>query len=191
VDVAEQHGIRYCRNPTGIWGLASRDKVKAAGLSSFYLFQRAGLPFIVFPYIKDGEPVFIKTRCLLSKHEAEERNVPRFLNTGGRVPCLWNNDAIPDADKVLICEGEIDALTAIMAGFVGVGLPGWSHWKDAWTPAFRGNDVVLMMDGDNAGQKGAHDIATSFIEAGLPTPRRSTLPSGMDLNDIHVANTPQ
>ena len=35
------------------------------------------------------------------------------------------------AARVLICEGEIDALTAIQAGQVGVGLPGWSHFKDA------------------------------------------------------------
>lgn len=81
----------------------------------------------------------------------------------------------------LICEGEIDALTAIQAGEIGVGLPGWSHWKDAWIGDFKGKDVVLVMDADDAGRKGTRDIAGRFIRAGIPAPRQLILDEGEGL----------
>ena len=181
--VADRYAVRYCPDLNGLWSLADRSVIKAAGLSSLYVFQKAGLPVLVFPYIRKGRTVFIKTRCLLSKDDADRREVPRFLNTGGKVPCLWNHDAVADAGQVIICEGEIDALSAIMAGLVGVGLPGWSHWKDVWTRDFIGKDVRLVMDADAAGQKGVADIARRFMKAGLPCPLEWKLAGGTDLND--------
>jgi DNA primase len=186
--VAERFGVRFCPDLSRLWKLADREVIKASGLSAFHVFGKAGLPALVFPYIRQGTPVFIKTRCLLSKDEAERREVPRFLNTGGIVPCLWNHDAVAAADRVIIAEGEIDALSAIVAGYVGVGLPGWSHWKDAWTPDFAGKDVFLVMDADEAGRKGTADIARRFRKAGLPCPRQLILTEGKDLNDILQAS---
>ena len=181
--LADRYGVRYCADLSGLWTLADRDVIKDAGLSSLYVFQKAELPFLVFPYVRAGRAVFIKTRCLLSKADADRREVPRFLNTGGIVPCLWNHDAIAGADEVLITEGEIDALSAIIMGYTAVGLPGWSHWKDAWTPDFAGKEVFLVLDADAAGQKGTADIAGRFMKAGLPCPRQMVLPAGTDMND--------
>jgi DNA primase len=185
---ADQVGVRFCPDPAGLWTLADREAIKAAGLSSLYVFQVADLPFLVFPYIRQGRPIYIKTRCLLSKDEADRRNIQRFLNTGGRVPCLWNHDAIEAADRVLICEGEIDALTAIQAGQAAVGVPGWAAFKDEWTRDFRGKDVILVMDADDAGRKGTLDIVRRFQRAGLPAPRQMKLAEGTDLNDFYLAH---
>ena len=181
--VADRFGVRFCQDLAGLWALADRDDIKAAGLSSLYIFDKAGLPVLVFPYYHQGKPVFIKTRCLLSKDEADSRGIMRFLNTAGKVPCLWNHDAVAAADQVIITEGEIDALSAVMMGLVGVGLPGWSHWKDAWTKGFTGKDVILVLDADAAGKKGTTDIAKRFMKAGLPCPREWKLDAGKDLND--------
>ena len=183
IAVADRVGVRYCPDLSPVWSLADRAALKAAGLSTFYAFQKLELPVLVFPYIYRGQPVFLKARTLLGKAEADRREIPRFLNTGGTVPCLWNHDAIADADRVLICEGEIDALTAIVAGQVGVGLPGWSHWKDAWLADFAGKDVVLVLDADDAGRKGMRLVAQSFLRGGLPVPRQLQLEDGKDLND--------
>jgi len=184
VEVADQCGVRYCPDLSGLWKLADLEKIKAAGLTSLYVFQKVGLPFLAFPYIRRGRPTFIKTRCLLSKDEADRRQVPRFLNTGGTVPCLWNHDAIAGAVEILIAEGELDALAAIGKGFVAVGLPGWSHWKDVWTKDFMGTDVILVMDADEAGKKGTADIAKRFMRAGLSCPRQLVLAKGKDLNEL-------
>lgn len=183
---ASRLGVRYCDDLAPLWKMADRDVIKAAGLSSLYAFQKAALPFVVFPYLKDGKPVFMKSRNLLTKTEADGRGTPRFLNTGAKVPCLWNGDAVKGADRVLICEGEIDALTAIEAGYCGVGLPGWSHWKDAWTGDFEGKEAILVMDADEAGEKGARDVAGRFVRAGLPCPRQLRLEDGKDLNDVFM-----
>jgi len=90
-----------------------------------------------------------------------------------------------DGGPILLCEGEIDALTAILAGETGVGLPGWSHWKDVWIGDFKGKDIVLVMDADDAGRKGTRDIAGCFIRAGLPAPRQLILDRGKDLNEFY------
>ena len=185
-ETAEKCGVRYCQDLSGLWTLADREDIKAAGLATLYVFQKADLGFLAFPYIRAGRPVFIKARCLLSKDEAGRRGITRFMNTGGRVPCLWNHDAIEGAARVLICEGEIDALTAVQAGEVGVGLPGWGHFKDAWIVGFRGKAVVLVMDADEAGQKGSRDIARRFIGAGFPAPRQLVLDKGRDLNELFL-----
>lgn len=182
-EVADRCGVRFCSDLSAIWTLADRAVIKAAGLSSLYVFQKAGLPVLVFPYLRAGQPVFLKVRCLLSKAEADRLEIPRFLNSGGVVPCLWNHDIIKNSGRVLICEGEIDALSAIVAGHAAVGLPGWSHWKDAWIEDFDEKDVVLVMDADAAGDQGVRSIAKSFVSAGRPVPRQLILPSGLDLND--------
>jgi len=77
------------------------------------------------------------------------------------------------------------SLTAVQAGEVGVGLPGWSHFKDAWIMGFRGKDVVLVMDADEAGRKGTRNIASRFIRAGIPAPRQLVLDKEKDLNDFY------
>lgn len=177
--------VRFCSDLSGVWNLADKAAIMASGLSKLYLFQKAGLPFLVFPYIKDGQPVFIKGRCLLSKDEADRQGTPRFLNTGGAIPCLWNHDAIKDAATVLVCEGEIDALTALEAGQVAVGLPGAKNFKSEWIADFDGKDVVLVLDADKAGQEGTASIARMFIKAGRKPPRQLVLADGQDLNDFY------
>jgi hypothetical protein len=69
--------------------MAAGEVIKAAGLSSIYVFQRANLPFLVFPCMRQRKPVFIMTRCLSRKDEADRRGVTSFLYTGA-VP--WQLD---------------------------------------------------------------------------------------------------
>ena len=182
--VATSSGVRYCQNLDGIWTLSDKATIMSSGLTKLFPFQANDLPFLVFPYIKNGRPVFIKGRCLLSKEEADRRGMARFLNTGGGIPCLWNHDAIKDAATVLICEGEIDALTIIEAGQVGVGLPGAKNFKPEWIADFDGKDVILALDDDNAGREGSASIARQFMQAGRRSPRQLVLDKGQDLNDF-------
>lgn len=193
--VADAYGVRYCPDFSPIWELASREQIKISGLSSFYAFQKHKLPFLVFPYLKQGKPLFLKARCLLSKSDAQALQISRFLNSRGTVPCLWNHDSIDKATQVLICEGEIDALSAITFGYVSVGLPGWAHWKDIWVRDFFQKEVFLVLDADPAGRAGALAIARQFERVALPRPRQVFLEEGRDLNDTlraerTQANTP-
>jgi len=182
--VADDSGIRFLSDPGPYYRSLDPDRVKAAGLSSIYVFVKQRLSALVFPYLSGGRSVFLKFRSLLSKTEADQLQIPRFVNTSGVVPCLWNHDAIREADRVLICEGEIDALSAICAGHPAVAVPGAKNWKDSWVADFDGKDVVLVMDADAAGREGGRTISSSFLRAGRPAPRQLVLPAGMDLNDF-------
>lgn len=104
-----------------------------------YYAKKAG--FLVIPYLLDGRPVYLKARPPVSKAKAEALGLVRFLNTAGKVPCLYNVDALavqPVPDRVLICEGESDTWTALSYGFAAVGSPGANNFKPAWVEGFRG-----------------------------------------------------
>jgi hypothetical protein len=50
---------------------------------------------------------------------------------------------------------------------------------------FKGKDVVLVIDADDAGRKGTRAIAARFIRAGLPAPRQLILDKGKGLNEFY------
>ncbi len=72
--------------------------------------------------------------------------------------------------RVLICEGETDAITAIDAGLEAdresetggrlvVALPCANAWNGAWLSLLAGREITLALDGDEAGQKAAASLA--------------------------------
>lgn len=196
--VVERLGLRFCGREyaelmTRLETDFGRDALLAAGLlttgkrgpyPTFWPFTAKRIGFLVLPYFQDRRPVYLKARPPLDKATAEAKGVPRFLNTGRAVPCLYNVDVIGDADRILICEGETDTLTALSHDYAAVGIPGWSHFKPAWVELFRAKQVFLVLDADRAGDQGVRDIARTFDRAGLVLPRRVTLPAGSDLNEF-------
>lgn len=53
---------------------------------------------------------------------------------------------------VVIVEGEIDALSCVLAGYPAVGAPGAAYFWAEWVAPFAGRDVVIIGDGDRAGE---------------------------------------
>jgi len=171
----------------------SRDALLSAGLltngrkgpyPTFWPIVAKKVGFLVIPYRQNGRPVYLKARPPIDKTTAEAKGVVRFLNSGRAVPCLFNVDAIADADQVLICEGETDTMTALSHGYAAAGIPGWSAFKAEWVGLFGGKSVFLVLDADAAGNQGVRDIALKFDRAGQPLPRQVILPAGQDLNDF-------
>lgn len=206
--------LRFCgREYQGIIdALTARfglDALIAAGLRSkaterhggtFYGYIKKGVGFVVIPYLAGGRPVYLKVRPPIGKAEAERREVPRFLNTGAEIPCLYNLDALSTSRqnggksrpaRVLVCEGESDTWTALSAGYAAVGVPGANNFKPEWAGLFRGfveadgkSAVYLVFDTDAKGIEGSRIVADIFWRAGLPVPRRVIIPDGKDLNDF-------
>ena len=154
--VIETLGLRLCSKeyPDIIDALKDRfgeDELLKAGLlkkskadkivPSFWHYFAQKSDFLVIPYLLGGRPVYLKTRPPCGKEKAESLGLVRFLNTAGKVPCLYNVDALavqPVPDRVLICEGESDTWTALSYGFAAVGSPGANNFKPAWVEGFRG-----------------------------------------------------
>jgi len=181
-EVVKALGLRFCgREYLDVMGKLEndfgKDQVKASGLWSFYGYFKAAVGFLVIPYFQDGRPVYLKARPPISKDRAAEKNIDRFRNTAGKIPCLYNIDALKaKPPRVYICEGESDTWSALTFGEAAVGSPGAGDFKPAWVESFRGLAVFLVPDRDKAGKQGARTIADLFVKAGLPCPGEVKIP---------------
>jgi hypothetical protein len=78
--------------------------------------------------------------------------------------------AVADQRLVYICEGEKDVLAVEKAGFVATCNPGGAgKWQSGYGEHFRGAEVVIIADKDEAGRKHAADVAAKLkdVAAGL------------------------
>ena len=187
-DVMKVLTDRFGEDALLVAGMLRRSK-DGRPVPSFWHYFANKTGFLVVPYMKNSQPVYLKVRPPLSKTEAEDRGVNRFMNTAAAVPCLYNVDALKGPpERVMVCEGESDTWAALSAGWPAVGTPGAKNFKEAWVEGFRGiqdetgrSRVYLAMDADDAGIEGARLIADLFLKAGLPVPLRFMIPWGQDL----------
>jgi len=138
-DVIDALKIRFGEDALKVAGLLKPSRKTGRLVPSFWHYYASKTPFLVIPYMKDGRPVYLKIRPPISKEEAERRELVRFMNTGGTIPCLYNVDVLKDQkDRVLICEGESDTWSALSSRYIAVGSPGAKGFKTAWVEDFRG-----------------------------------------------------
>lgn len=212
-EVVEAMGLRFCGRdfPEAMATLQNRfpeDDLIAAGMmkkkptgfayAPLWRYYQHRVGFLVIPYILDGVPVYLKMRPPIGKDRAAELDVPRFMNTGGTIPCLYNVDALKAAGRIYVCEGESDTWAALSTGFAAVGSPGARAFKSEWVELFRGHQrdgdstVYLVPDRDKAGTEGAQLIAGLFVKAGLPPPFVIELPEGVkDLAEFMKGGMPE
>lgn len=154
----------------------------------------AGMPAAgwaaVLPVHRDGEPVFAQIRVLGSSRL-------RYLNAASTLAPNPRIAEYTPADRqgscVVVTEGVLDALSAAAGGLRGVALLGASV-PDPSRPSASSNALVdrltniegrlvLALDGDEAGQRGA-DRLQALLEERRPDIVRVTPPAHVnDLND--------
>jgi len=115
---------------------------------------------LIFPFFWKGEPVLYKAR------EAVDggKTIPTAKNCR---PVLFGWQAIPDdARAIVICEGEIDALSLWDYGFPALSVPfgGGAGNKQQWIEhEFHNLDrfeiIYLCLDNDEVGHAAADEIA--------------------------------
>lgn len=144
--------------------LPSRGEVKGFHeLVSIGLVTLEGREFfndcIVIPYFSHGTVVQIRAKFVDGK----------YLTTGGENARLYNADALYGADRVLVTEGELDAL-AVMSqiersgqrefeDLAVVGLPGAHSWPDGLIEQLQDKRKVFVgLDPDDVGQKAAEKM---------------------------------
>lgn len=96
--------------------------------------------------------------------------------------------AARDGKAVVVVEGYLDVIAAVMAGFEGTVAPlGTALTEEHLTLLWRMTDSpILCFDGDKAGQKAAEraaDIVLPLLKPGQ-TVRIATLPEGQDPDDL-------
>lgn len=193
INLAKKMGVGFLRPEDYrnlFWRMSRRfghSRLKAAGLTRFYLFAKEGLSFLLFPYRLEGRVHAIKGRCLLTKAEAKERGVSRFVMTE-RAQIFYNQEILKTNRTVYLCEGEIDTLTLLQAGYPAVGIPGTGSFKESWFDLLMGKRVVLCLDSDPAGCEASAYLAEEFNKRGIAH-LKLDLPSGKDVNECYLDAT--
>lgn len=89
---------------------------------------------------------------------------PKMTNSTGHgsPPRLFPSDQL-DHDKIMVVEGELDALVAIAHGVPAVsGTGGAGRWDDRWGREFEDKSVFILYDNDDDGRKGAKRASHSI-----------------------------
>lgn len=111
------------------------------------------------PYMSpDGSVGTIRFRAL-----GDDNPKFKYLSFAGDSPKLFNTTAFERQGNsgIVICEGEIDTMTAVMCGLPAVGIPGASSFMPIWCrPLVQYTSVYLLQDDDEAGRKMAEMLGT-------------------------------
>lgn len=115
---------------------------------------------IIFPFMRDGELVNVKHLAL----QREPNGKKRTWQAKDAEPCLFGWDLVQeDCKAVLIVEGEIDAMSLYQYGFDAMSVnqgAGNHQWIDSdFDRLERFQEIFLWFDNDDAGQKGAKEVA--------------------------------
>jgi DNA primase len=108
----------------------------------------------------------------------------------------------------VICEGEMDTMTAAQAGLPAVGVPGVENWQPFFARCFKGyDDVFVLADGDLPkkrpscrkckdaghpecqGHRAGLELANK-IASHVPQARTVMMPEGYDVNSFVLENGP-
>lgn len=115
---------------------------------------------IVFPYLRDGELINVKHLAL----QRDANGKKRTWQAADAEPCLYGWDLVrEDVKAVLIVEGELDAMSLYQYGFDALSVnqgAGNHQWIDSdFDRLERFQEIFLWFDNDEAGQKGAREVA--------------------------------
>lgn len=172
--------------------------VKAAKIGLASSSQRVVEHWIIIPVIHPRHETCTALKCFGFDPQASQwaqmngRKVCRNAGAGLLLYAPCDLPSYSDSPLVL-CEGEIDALTALAEGYnAASGTIGASGFKSEWVrqiknvEAARWHGVVICYDGDEQGEKGTHTAAEYLQGEGLPV-SVARPPEGMDLNDMKAS----
>lgn len=141
------------------------------------------MPFICFPYIRNGEVVFVKWRDIADKDNM-------FRSPKGADSVLFGLHLLDKSVPfVVLVEGEFDAMAGLACGVPNVfSVPnGADGFDPSWLPDLEFAQVVVIgYDNDDAGHKGAKKAAGKL---GMARCKRVVWPK-KDLNDCLMAGLP-
>lgn len=111
---------------------------------------------IVIP-IRDG-----KGNLLFNKYRRNpfSKEGPKYKYDQGSTSELFPLEEFSNSDsRIILCEGELDALCLISSGYRAVSSTGGSgSFKEEWVPLFSNKEVYICYDNDEAGIKGALNV---------------------------------
>lgn len=140
--------------------------------------------------IKDADGLLLNVRLYRIE---DEQGTTKIWSWGGAdmdPSAIFPERVLKENDRILICEGEWDALVANQAGVPAVtGTTGAKQWMSKWNRKFTGKDVYICYDRDQAGDDGAEKVArnlsgTAHLVAKVDLPLEWREKGGLDVTDF-------
>jgi DNA primase len=159
---------------------------------------------LAIPYLTPAGPWQIKYRCL-GGHDGscKDNRHGKYVYDDGAQQMLFNAQTLLTTDRVVVVEGELDAVSVEMAGAPCVAFPGADTWKKNrhWRWCFDSLDeVIFVADGDDpaknprdngmgVGEEAARQAADTLRNS-LPDldVQVCVMPPGHDSNSYIVEN---
>ncbi len=105
---------------------------------------------VTIPYHTAGNVTLIRGKDMTGKYLTPSKQKGR----------LFNSDVTWNAERLVITEGEFDALVLEQLGYAAVGVPGAAAWQPGWTDyCAETKRVFICFDNDTAGIAGAEKVA--------------------------------
>ncbi|WP_373432337.1 topoisomerase [Streptomyces afghaniensis] len=98
--------------------------------------------------VKDADGLYLFQKGEKERHTGHGK----YMSLPGDPPRLYNTPALIEPSPVLVVvEGEFDTQSWSVVGVPAVGAPGTGTWRDYWTPALLGYEVVYLIAEDEPG----------------------------------------
>lgn len=111
----------------------------------------------------------------------------KYQSLPGDPPRLYNTTALIEPSSVLVVvEGEFDTQAWASAGIPAVGAPGTGTWRDYWTPALLGYEVVYLIAEDDPGL-----VFMDGLAADLPNGKVIKMTDNRDSNSVLINFGPE
>jgi hypothetical protein len=112
--------------------------------------------YIIPVYDEDGRLVNFRKYRLGAGPSSQKMSNEMGYGSPAR---LYPLAELQEAQDIIICEGEWDALMCIENGLSAVtGTHGVDTWLPDWSPRFTGKNVTIIYDNDQAGRLGANRV---------------------------------
>lgn len=163
------------------------------GLKALGLLTDKGREFfkgcVVFPvFDEENLPVHLYGRKI------KEGGPVHHLYLAGDHQGVWNWNCLRQNPEVILVESIIDALAVYQAGFKNViplyGTNGFTPEHERLFKKYNLKEVVLLLDGDEAGSSASLRLKEKLIELGLNC-HVAELPEGEDPNSYLLKHTPE
>jgi DNA primase len=173
-----QYGVTSVKEDTQkhLKDLFSMEELVHSGV--FTVSKRTSEPYfsffahtLLFPFYFEDEIVYIQGRTiekLSYKRDGKMKQQVPWHNLPKNIPVPYNVNILLHSDiggeEVLICEGTIDTLSLLDAGYNAIGLIGVDGFNVKWLRYFEKYDAipVVALDNDISGDKGAEKLVTYF-----------------------------
>lgn len=141
------------------------------------------------PYITQTGIVQIRFRALpYSGVPGDPEPSPKYKSEAGAGSTIYNARALMSTGNIAVTEGEMDCISAHVAGINAIGIPGANSWQNVYGHVLRYRKVAILADNDDHGE-GMKFAET--VQHAVRGARIVLMPKGFDVNSFLVNNGPE